>query len=234
MKLSINPKLVAAVATFRTIGDIRYYLNGIYVEPLQGGGVVLVATNGHALCAWRDANGEAERSAVLHVTPGLLTACKAREAKRLLIADDRLAVHTAKGVETFIQRRRVGSNGWEIEGKFPDWRRVIPIADKPGVVNSMAPQYLSLVTNALKIGTTGNSRYMPSISMWQPEAGRGIGITSVEAPDFFAVVMPIHESIAPPPKWLTALAKTQTTAGLPLPGQQPSDAAPLAKGSYIV
>lgn len=24
MKLSINPKLVAAVATFRTIGDIRY------------------------------------------------------------------------------------------------------------------------------------------------------------------------------------------------------------------
>lgn len=42
MKLNLQARLVAAIAQFKASNDIRYYLNGVYVEPRPSGGAVIM------------------------------------------------------------------------------------------------------------------------------------------------------------------------------------------------
>ena len=48
MKITIRTDIFAAVSLFRGLEDVRYYLNGIYLET-GSQGARLVATDGHQL-----------------------------------------------------------------------------------------------------------------------------------------------------------------------------------------
>ncbi|HCK4895383.1 TPA: hypothetical protein N0H42_000458 [Pseudomonas aeruginosa] len=45
---------LAAVSLFMAHNDVRYYLNGISIEPASQGGVLLIATNGHHIGVMHD------------------------------------------------------------------------------------------------------------------------------------------------------------------------------------
>lgn len=204
MKLKINPHLFAAVAKFKATSDIRYYLNGVYVEPIASGGVLIVATNGHALCAWKDANGFAERPAILRTSPKLLAACADRKAESLHLDESRLTVTEKVGFELYVQPRR---ENWEIEGNFPDWKRVIPKTEEVATLfDALNPSYVSLVTQALKVGTR-STKFGHAISFNQPAKNSGVVVSSasVDAQDFVAVIMPLRESASSQPKWVQSM-----------------------------
>lgn len=204
MKLSINPHLFAAVAKFKASGDIRYYLNGVYVEPFPTGGVLIVATNGHALCLWKDANGFVERPAIVRTSAKLLAACASKKAELLQLNEDRLTVTEELGVELYVEPRR---EKWEIEGNFPDWKRVIPKTEEaPTLFDAVNPAYVSRVTEALKIGTN-NQKFGCAISFNQPAKNSGVVVSSasVDAQDFVAVIMPLRESASSQPKWVQSM-----------------------------
>lgn len=225
MKLNLTARLVAAVAQFKATNDIRYYLNGVYVEPIPTGGAMIVATNGHALCIWRDLSGEVERPVILRISAKLQAACAGAETKRLQIIDDRLVVTDKLGAETHVQphefnKEKPGS--WEVHGKFPDWRKVIPEpehGERVALRSALNAHYITMVDRALSIGTSADKWGCP-ITVNQPTEYKGIIFLSEKATDFLAVIMPLREAIAPMPEWLPKLE-----AAAPL-GQQPSDAAP--------
>lgn len=225
MKLNIKARLVAAVAQFKASNDIRYYLNGVYVEPGPLGGVIIVATNGHAMGAWLDETGEIERPAILRVRAKLQAACQGADTKRLFIIDDRLAVVDAKGTELYVQPE---PGKWEVPGKFPDHMRVLQtVSGGPSLHDALNPEYVALIDRALSIG--GGDK-LKSITVRQGTASSAIAFTSTAAPNFIGFVMPQRENEAPYPAWLASAHARADAARLaaaaPLPVHEPSDARP--------
>lgn len=228
MNLKINSCFVAAVAQFMAKSDIRYYLNGIYVEPVSTGGAVIVATNGHVMGMWLDPDGRIDRPVILRTTTKLLGACTIKGAKYLQLVEDRLTVTDQKNLELFVQPNR---EKWEIEGSFPDWKRQIPKTEiVPTLFDGLNPAYVTLVTNALKLGTGVKERWAGGITFNQPKPSGPIIVTSnkLNAENFFAVIMPLRDSVSHQPKWAQSLNSASET---PLPEQQPSDAAPQEGGA---
>lgn len=220
MEIKLQSRIVAAICQFKAEHDIRYYLNGVYVEPLPTGGVVIVATNGHAMGIWRDPEGEIERNAILRISNKLQSACNSKGAKHLRLIDNRLTVVDKNGLEIHVQPNR---EKWEVEGKFPDWKKVVPKAtDKPQLFDSLNVDYVTLVQRAIRIGTGGDR--FAGICFRQESLDHGIAVTSGnrDAQDFVAIIMPVREGASPLPRWIEELRLEP----VPIPSQ-PSDAAPV-------
>jgi hypothetical protein len=202
--LNIKARLFAAVAVFKAQCDIRYYLNGVYVEPAPEGGAVIVDTNGHAMCVWRDPSATGiERPIIIATDSKLLQACQGSDLKRLVVRDERLAV-VLDDKEVFIQpiqKRKVAVPSWEIEGNFPDWVRVMPNAPAHGVKGFFNLTYLSAVDRAMKIGNTAAAK-MFAPQMHQDDANGPILVTSAIDLDFAAVIMPVRDQAMGIPTWL--------------------------------
>lgn len=236
MKLNISARLVAAICQFKAHDDIRYYLNGVYVEPIESGGVLIVGTNGHAMGIWRDTIGEIERPAILRIGKRLEAACAGSDLKRLQIIDDRLAVKMsakdAKGllvetIEVYVQPKHGTKSGsWEVEGKYPDWKRVVPRESSVcQLQNPINPEYVALARRAIQLG--GGDKHA-GVSLFQPDKNCGIAVVAKSKPDFFAVIMPIHDDGTTYPGWITQL---NPRVIVPTPDQQQSDAAPVEGGA---
>ena len=54
----VSAKAFAAASFFQAVKDVRYYLNGVHIVPLESGGVHVVATDGHRFIVITDPNGE--------------------------------------------------------------------------------------------------------------------------------------------------------------------------------
>jgi hypothetical protein len=202
MKLNIKSRLVAAIAQFKATADMRYYLCGVYVEPLESGGAVIVGTDGNSIAVWLDETGEVERPAILRIDKRLEAACAGLGTKRLKIIDDRLTVVTddANG-EIYVQNKTSNDKGsWEISGTYPDWAKVIRLGDGKGSMSgNFDPKFIAKVKTALGIGDGLKSH---CISMTQESANTVIGVLCMDAPNFVGCIMPASGAPAKPPEWL--------------------------------
>ena len=190
MKLSINAGLVAPVAQFAADNDdIRYYLQGIYVEPLPEGGVLIAATNGHAACMWLDKEGHADRHAILSVSDAAIKACKKNPQATLSLVDGRLVVLDAgTNSEIYVQPSEKDGD-WEIEAHYPDLRRIIPELGERQPMEPVSPGLINLARKALKIASQG---MFCSIVCSQYTGNGAIAVTSASEPNFLAIIMPMR------------------------------------------
>ncbi|NUZ04394.1 DNA polymerase III subunit beta [Piscinibacter koreensis] len=135
--------LVAQVHFAMAVHDIRYYLNGILFVA-EGKSLTLVATDGHRL-ALAQANLETE----IPKQEVILPRKTVLELQRLLKDEDtpiemRFAANQAKfsfGGMEFVSKL--------VEGKFPDYNRVIPKNHKNKVTLGRAPLLASLQRAAI-------------------------------------------------------------------------------------
>jgi DNA polymerase-3 subunit beta len=125
------------------VHDIRYYLNGILFVA-EGRALTLVATDGHRL-----ALAQAQLEADIPKQEVILPRKTVLELQRLLRDEDaaiemRFAGNQAKfafsGME-FVTKL--------VEGKFPDYNRVIPKNHKNAIVTGRAPLLASLQRAAI-------------------------------------------------------------------------------------
>lgn len=224
MKLNLNARLVAAICEFKAKNDIRYYLNGIYVEPLPSGGAVIVATNGHAMGVWRDPSAVVERTAILRIGKLLREACKEADEARLELIDGRLAVTTKQNTEYHVQPNAEKGEviPWEIQGTYPDWKTVIPDECQTGSMGMFSAGYVKLVHKALKIAT-GNE--FVGVTLRQSDEKKSIFVSCGFLPDFAAIIMPMRDdSENSYPAWLSDF-KAPAKAAEPPPVKAPDDAA---------
>lgn len=228
MKLNLKSRLVAAICEFKAKNDIRYYLNGIYVEPLPTGGAVIVATNGHAMGVWRDTSATVERPAILRIGKQLREACTETKEGRLALIDDRLTVTSELGTECYVQPNSVNADsafGWEIKAKYPDWKIIVPDECQTGPIGMFNSGYVKLVHKALKIAVDDK---FAGITLRQADESKSIFVTCINHPNFAAIIMPMRsEGKESYPAWITESKAQVKEAELPLPGQQPSDTAPV-------
>jgi hypothetical protein len=121
MQVQLNVKYIRSLRHLMAHNDVRYYLKGVFVKCSERG-KFYVATNGHILGAYFEPWANDEEAVELElIVPGDVV--KAAKPSRHLDhgflqsrEDGRFEINTGDTIHTFTP----------IDGKFPDWSRIIP------------------------------------------------------------------------------------------------------------
>ena len=162
-------------------GDIRYYLNGVNVEFSENC-TRLVATNGHIL-------------GIENLTQNLLNT----GAGSLIIPSDIIkALKPVSKNADIVQIKQIDAGDWEIdnygvkitftaiEGKFPDYARVVSGAMTNGAAAQYNADYLATFLKAAKLLTGAKT---PDIEIMQNGQGAAL-INILGLASFIGVIMP--------------------------------------------
>lgn len=191
---------LAAVMPFRAHEDVRYYLDGILIEPCATGGCMIVATEGHMLGAIHSPEARSDTSRILRITEGLEEALKQRAALNdgvVSVADEKGRVTlTVRGVESYI-----APGPPFIDGKYPEWRKVIPPMEhiKPGTPSALQSRYLA------KLWKTSREEQYSGVFFSHdgrnPETGAAV-VQSVKAPNLIVLIMSMKFDRPAWPEWM--------------------------------
>ena len=146
----VTPRIFAAIDNFAAKNDVRYYLNGICIQRNPAGGIVVVATDGHVFGAIDDPDGWIadghNELIVARPTKRMVSAIKGKHkilvpVDRLLIMKNCQVLACGQDVPPFDPMSFFSDASEIIDGKFPDWRRVIP---KRAVTGDSEPETVPL------------------------------------------------------------------------------------------
>ena len=176
-----------------------YYLKGVFVEPAEDRpGVYLIATDGSRMGVFYDKGGEASRAALLSFDKTPLAAMKpARtDTRPRLVRVENEWTEILKGDgDSLITDIAVSTQ--EIDGTFPDWRRVLPSPKQGKIQPSFNAKYL----NDFSFGT-GHKL----LTIVQDSDGGPSMIRNSLYPEFLGVIMPVRvdgwQSSLELPEWL--------------------------------
>ena len=204
MKITImRDQLIAALFTAGK-EDIRPYLNGVYIEATNTE-TRLTSSNGTTLAMQRaDAKGDNQINGIVKmiVPRHALEGVKNHKISRTVeINDD----DGKLGLVDCSTR----TNFEPVEGRFPDFRRIIP-AQTSGVVSQFDTTLIVLFAKAAKVlGATYKG--MPQVAIAHNDSGadknapNGALVTLGDLKDYVGVLMPMRfEAPSTPPDWATS------------------------------
>jgi DNA polymerase-3 subunit beta len=223
----VNPKYFAAMNVFRAERDVRYYLEGIFIEPHPEKGVILVATDGHTLGVIHDPDGWVAAPVIVGgISKKLISACASKGIEHRMTVPKLLYISQHGAVVTgdkqvFDEVNPFGPLALHmskidiIDGKFPDYRKVIGLNREVSAtfpcINSL---YLARLHAVAKI-LVPSYKYGWGVEMIS--SGRDtttlVRITSCELEQrFLAVLMPMRTDAPknPLPDWLMPKAEATT------------------------
>jgi len=197
MTTAILTTTPAAIAGFLSIvpkSDIRYYLNGVYVEPDTG---MMIATDGHVLLAHRTTARVPDVIPPFIIPRALLEKVAKAKCDQVRISID---TSTSSCRDITLQTGNGEGNGTpfepdgctftlpEIEGRYPDWRRIVP-RTVSGAATQLDPEKLLQVKEAMQaVCGKKRGRYWP-VHVNQNGADQGAMVTCSDI-HTFAIVMP--------------------------------------------
>lgn len=187
MKATITIKALRAVSLAMAKKDVRYYLNGVFIE--NTGTPWLVATDGARLHAFTGFGVEGEGHFIMPDTmvSAILKAAgpdkKRGPENTVTLEHDEFTITATVDGTTL--------TGTAIDGRFPEWQRAVPktITNEPGNYN---PLLLVGFSKAARIfGVSGSL-----VAVAQNGAGPAlVSIRGVH--NFFGVLMPCHTDEGP-------------------------------------
>jgi DNA polymerase III sliding clamp (beta) subunit (PCNA family) len=129
--LTVSLATLRAARTHSADGDIRAYLNGVYLDTVAG---KVVATDGHRLLAADAAGIRCDAPPVIVSNSTIDAALKQytgdyARGKRLGDCDVTI---TVDGQSVTIATPTGQVTALALDGRFPEWRRVVPSADTVG------------------------------------------------------------------------------------------------------
>lgn len=142
-QITINPKHIAAAAKYMAVKDVRYYLNGVLLDP-RG---FVVATDGHAMLVIKGAFAADVLQDQFIIPADVckeIAKCKL-ESIELTIEGGKACVSDAARIAPFAK----------IDGVFPDWARLYPTSVS-GEVAQLDADLVARATAARKALGSGN------------------------------------------------------------------------------
>lgn len=161
--VEFNAKAIAPVSIFKADTDVRYYLNGICVQPGPDGvGCFVIGCDGHSLALWYDKDGKCSHQVVLRVSRELVSASRKKGAKdgRIVLDAGRLVIVGGTGEECFVQAGKAevdmgsyGAGNFQRTHEYPDVFRVIPkdAELQPGAHGAINGRYLEDIGKASRL-----------------------------------------------------------------------------------
>jgi DNA polymerase-3 subunit beta len=155
MNIIIKTDVFAAVSVFRAIDDVRYYINGIYLETGTNG-ARLVATDGHQMAVAKIDGSFPESTIIL---PNSLIAAVKSKPKApqqvMLEFKEGHREYTKQGnVERVFLARditltfgEITTSAKEIDGTFPNYRRSVP-SEVDGTPTQFDPRLIGRIDKA--------------------------------------------------------------------------------------
>lgn len=207
MSMKFSGRGLAFLSNYMAKHDIRYYLNGIFINPIPGGGAVGVASNGHIAGLWHDKDGAIEKPMILAVTPPLVRACAGKGMygmpPTLELRDGRLACMSGLN-EIYIQPNEHIERGenslepWEVAGKFPDVTRLLPNPEEfaQGSGDAFSSDYFAVIAKSFK----GDA-----VVLRQASKSSAAVLVAQSIPEAVAIIMPVRNQEASLPAWLGAI-----------------------------
>lgn len=190
MIITIPSNLFAAVSLFRGVKNIRSYLNAVYLETGPHG-ARLVATNGHTIGVGRIAGSFPVASVIIPESLVKLVKSGGRNPKTVIVEFDE-ATPAGRTITLSVDT----ANAPEVEGKFPDWRRVCPSTPASGETGQFLHEYLVRCDKASALMGAGK---FAAIAHDGPNNSARCAIGD----DMFAVIMPMRNPPnLTPPTWV--------------------------------
>ena len=197
MIYTISTNDLKAVALAMAEKDIRYYLNGVLFELDNAEGYRLVGTDGHRLHIVCKRKAQAAdsvimpRDTVVHI---IKQKTQAFELEIIPGATRQIKIRTGGGFITVP----------EVQGKYPDCRRVMPKQLNPIETAHYQPEYLLDLAKAQKIlGTKNQNGYLA-------QQGTNGGVYVDNDKSFYAVIMPVRHNAPESSDFARGLAKAQS------------------------
>lgn len=209
------------VTPFKGHDDIRYYLNGVLVTP-HDGGALLIATNGHWMAVYESKAARTDQPRILDLPRWFVNQIQTVERgerlddetvewddedgraprtgpKTLVVASEtsRLTI-----LESSISELLVKPGRPFIDGKFPDWQKVLPDPSKleRGLFTPFAVNYLAELYRAVP-----NQHEYPLFCYQDREGGPGV-FRYGGMPELLVALMPRKDSdkeVKGWPAWMT-------------------------------
>lgn len=192
-----------AAAIAAGVEETRYYLQGVYVEPMRDD-IRLTGTNGHVLiCARQDYHddGLAARPAPFIMPSDLIAKVKLTKKHGPKAFANVTLDASAQQITIEFDGASYGAKA--IDGTYPNYRAVIPAeAPTPVVPGHYDSKYLAALDKAAAL--LGAPRAVIA------QAGENAALVSLGTPDAFGVLMPMRAdrcaTITTRPAWATATA----------------------------
>jgi DNA polymerase III sliding clamp (beta) subunit (PCNA family) len=197
----ISAVAVKLVYPFVAQQDIRFYLNGINIRPLEDGSAMVVATDGHRYIVVRDPHGYVEKEIIVTVSKDALK--HAASAKHTL---DVMSNGSSMILGEVAQPLFIQPGNSLVEATFPRIERVASTAGyKEGISGAVNPRYLA---DALAIGKSfGNSIRFFTRDSDSPLTFVLGGLGDLEC---FGGIMKMRESFEALPAWFPAPGEVAT------------------------
>lgn len=208
------------LAAFAAKHDVRYYINGFYIEPAHPsvGGCYLIATDGHTVVVIHDPKAEAAAAGIFNVPYRLLSyvgkqkskTAKAVGAVQVVHLDGRMATMTIG--EAFAEHD-VGAAAKQIDGKYPDVRRVLGFdwanLEKPDFI-SVNPAYLARLKKVARLDGKGTDR---AVQIRKADGGALVCMPNLLEHKVFVVIMCMKDDAKGEPEWVTTYRTLDTADG---------------------
>lgn len=188
---TLNRAAIAAHLHIAPKKDVRFYLNGVYLNPAKGH---LVSTDGSCLLLTEHAEFKrqdtlpvilprAELAAALKLCP------KVTEYFELDVAPATDADKPA--TLTFRPSRGIQTSCAALDGRYPDYPRVIP-ATVDGTAGNFDPQLVACMGDALQ--ALGNCKSQQQVRMYQngPNKAAWMMLDGSSAAPHVGVIMPLR------------------------------------------
>lgn len=186
--MQINIKTINALAKYiAPKSDTRFYLNGVLIEITENGRFY-AATDGHKLVVIREARQETDTDGQWILPRDVIMGIKLQKSGRSVLETAEFNQENGKASITYCgTETRFGL----VEGKFPDWRRVVP-SKTSGEVAQFNPDYLVAIRDCAA-AAVGIGKYS-GLSLLHN--GSGASLYQASSPDFIAVIMPLRINAA--------------------------------------
>jgi hypothetical protein len=221
-----------AVLPFMARDDVRYYLNGILVEPYNGG-CLLVATNGHLAAIIESKAARCDQKRILALsTDEFRAAIAGRIAPHRMDEDDEDDLPDTFNGDNFegtleiadaearaVMRNSLGNEAFILpgkpflEGQYPDWRKIVPPIEslKPGIPSALAGRYLAMLNHPVLI----NRVQQQQVIFWGDDRGanKAVLVRFAGLPALVVLIMPMRNenpAVAEWPDWMLAQGTEST------------------------
>jgi DNA polymerase III sliding clamp (beta) subunit (PCNA family) len=219
-EIKITAKYIPLLAEFMAKQDIRYYLNALQVEPHPEGGILLITTDGHTMAIVHDKDGTTNGEWLCELPPKIIRACAKPGSRNDLFSKPK-HLHFVGNVAHVMSQdgdpNEIGLMHLEtafckiVDGKYPDWRKVMPKKPKGLKRTCVNINYLARLQRISKFSET---RYAEGVHLFQEDLRGVIVARPVELPEVMVLVMPMHDDKNAPaiPDWLPLKSEQQRKA----------------------
>jgi len=190
--IKIPTKILAAAVSMAPKKDVRYYLNTVLIELVKDGTTFVVSTDGSALFAARLPRDHIESIESIGHSRTLMIPRDVAEAAAKTRAGCVTLRIADTGTEHSLTTGAVEHKFTQEDGRFPDWRRVIPATEPTGAGAHLDARRSYAAAMAVDLAEGYPKKLQGWIGRWDWRGPDNAAVYVGASGENIAVVMPIR------------------------------------------